>query len=125
MTIELMFRNYLEDTLLARPRTKEFLIAFPTRMVGAYYATTNILNKDKILKYCYILAFSLATIIGQTSITNTFSHIRTPLYISLSRTGYSVTFGVLIGIVAILVLKILIAIFNKIKIHLIRKIGMR
>jgi hypothetical protein len=125
MTIELMFRNYLEDTLLARPRTKEFLIAFPTMMVGAYYATTNILNKDKILKYCYILAFSLATIIGQTSITNTFSHIRTPLYISLSRTGYSVTFGVLIGIVAILVLKILIAIFNKIKIHLIRKIGMR
>lgn len=115
MTLEIMFRNFLEDNLLARPRTKEFLIAFPAMIVGAYYSRLNILNKDKIIRYTYVLAFACIAAIGQSSIPNTFSHIRTPLYLSLVRTGYSIIFGIILGVIAILILKLLGIIFNKLK----------
>jgi hypothetical protein len=35
-SIEMLFRNYLEDILIARPRNKEFLFAFPAIMLMVY-----------------------------------------------------------------------------------------
>lgn len=114
MTLEIMLRNFLEEVLLARPRTKEFLLAFPAMVVGGYYASKPYFNKDLIIKYVYALFFAIVAIVGQSSITNTFSHIRTPLYLSIARTGYSVLFGLVIGLILIGILKVFGILINKI-----------
>lgn len=117
MRIEIMLRNFLEDVLIARPRTKEFTLAFPSMIIGAYFAKKILSKKEIILKYLYTLVFAVLAIIGQTSITNTFSHIRTPLYLSLARVGYSILFSIVIGIIGIGVFKILGMILNKIMVY--------
>ncbi len=123
--LEIMLRNFLEKSLLARPRTKEFLIAFPAMVVGVYYASAKFIKKDLIIKYIYAVGFALLAAIGQTSITNTFSHIRTPLYMSLARTGYSIAFGLVIGILVILVINLINRIIKKImNFEKIKKLGL-
>ncbi|MBR2895457.1 MAG: hypothetical protein IKC03_07350, partial [Oscillospiraceae bacterium] len=90
-TIEILFRNTLEKVLLARPRTKEFLVAFPCIMLAVYSAVRQL--------PFFTALFGLAGTIGLTSICNTFMHIRTPLYLGVARTGYSVILGILLGTV--------------------------
>ena len=83
--IEMIIRNILEEKLLVRPRTKEFTVAFPALILGAYIAS---------LKYKSLIFISgLAAVIGQTSIVNTFSHLRTPVVVSFIRTLYSLAAG--------------------------------
>lgn len=93
-TFELILRNTLEENLLARPRTKEFLIAFPCIMLCVYSAVRRM--------PFFTAVFGLAGTIGLTSICNTFMHIRTPLYLGFVRTGYAVLLGIIIGIVLII-----------------------
>jgi hypothetical protein len=92
---EMLFRNELEELLIARPRTKEFLFAFPAVMLMVYTAC-------KRLRFWTVL-FGLSGVVGMTSVINTFMHIRTPLYLGFTRTAYSLLFGILIGIVALLI----------------------
>ena len=94
-TFELIFRNTLEENLLARPRTKEFLVAFPCAMLAVYSAVRRM--------PFFTAIFGLASTIGLTSVCNTFMHIRTPLYLGFVRTGYSVVLGVVIGVVLVIV----------------------
>ncbi|WZL72170.1 DUF5693 family protein [Clostridiaceae bacterium 35-E11] len=97
LDIEMIFRNMLEEKLFARPRTKEFLVAFPALMVGVFAAYK---------RYKWLIFLSgLATILGQTSIVNTFSHLRTPMVLSFVRTIYSLGLGIILGIVYILILE--------------------
>ena len=93
-TLEIMMRNDLENLLLARPRTKEFLVAFPGIMLAVYCAVRRL--------PFFTALFGLAGTIGLTSICNTFMHIHTPLYLGFIRTGYSLLFGIAIGCVMIL-----------------------
>ncbi len=81
MEIEMIIRNILEEKLLVRPRTKEFTVAFPALMIGGYIASLRIKS--------LLFLTGMATVIGQTSIVNTFSHLRTPVYVSVIRTLYS------------------------------------
>lgn len=106
-TTELILRNILEENLLARPRNKEFLIGFPALMLGIYFAK----NKIKSL----IFLSGMVAIIGQTSIANTFSHLRTPVYLSMIRTVYSLLIGILMGILYILLFEIAKRLFHRIK----------
>lgn len=96
--LEMIGRNILEMKLLARPRTKEFLFAFPAILIAIYMG----INRTKI--GMFIVGFIV--IIGQTSIVNTFSHLRTPIYLSLVRTIYGVAFGIVIGIIYVILLDI-------------------
>ncbi|NLK43450.1 MAG: hypothetical protein GX300_03525 [Tissierellia bacterium] len=89
--LEMIARNFLELKLLARPRTKEFLLAFPAVILAAYM----IRYKSNLA----IFVLGIIITIGQTSIVNTFCHLRTPLYLSIIRTFYGVLFGVLLGII--------------------------
>ena len=93
-TLEIMMRNDLENVLLARPRTKEFLVAFPGVMLAVYCAVRRL--------PFWTALFGLAGTIGMTSICNTFMHIRTPLYLGFIRTGYSLILGIVVGCVMIL-----------------------
>ncbi len=92
--VEMIFRNDLEYLLLARPRTKEFLVAFPAIMLAVYCAVRRL--------PFWTALFGLAGTIGLTSVCNTFMHIRTPLYLGFVRTGYALLLGILAGIVFIL-----------------------
>lgn len=97
LDIEIIMRNLLEENLLARPRTKEFMMAFPLMMVGVYYAIKG--NKH------LILLSGLGAILGLTSIINTFSHLRTPIYISTVRTLYSLILGIIFGLIFIAIIE--------------------
>ena len=88
---EMIFRNELEFLFLARPRTKEFLVAFPCIMLAVYSAVRRL--------PFWTAVFGLVGTIGLTSVCNTFMHIRTPLYLGFVRTGYSVLLGVAVGAV--------------------------
>jgi hypothetical protein len=101
--IEMIFRNFLEYNFIARPRSKEMLIAFPAVMVVTYTA----------LKGWKFTIFPLAAVvmIGVTSVVNTFSHLRAPFYLSIARTIYGAGFGSLIGIVFVLILNGLLGVF--------------
>ena len=93
--IEMIFRNFLELKLLARPRTKEFMIAIPALMTFAYIS----MKAYKPL----IAIVGVPAMITFTSIVNTFCHLRTPIYLSVIRTLIGIGFGILIGIVVIAV----------------------
>ncbi len=119
LDIELMMRNFLENNFMARPRTKEFLIAFPLVVFGTYFAGNKYFYKNDTddnnlyFKYSYILFFAIVGIVGLSSITNTFSHIRTPIYISIYRTFYGLSLGSIIGLIYILIFKVLMYFINK------------
>ena len=90
-TLEIIMRNDLENLLLARPRTKEFLVAFPCIMLAVYTAVRRL--------PFWTALFGLAGTIGLTSVCNTFMHIRTPLYLGFARTAYSLVLGLVVGAV--------------------------
>jgi hypothetical protein len=101
MEIEMVIRNFLEETLLVRPRTKEFTVAFPALFLGAYLAS---------LRFKSLIFLSgLAAVIGQTSIVNTFSHLRTPFIVSVIRTAYSLVAGIGFSAVYLLLLILIVA----------------
>ncbi len=98
--VEMIFRNDLETLLLARPRTKEFLVAFPGIMLAVYCAVRRL--------PFWTALFGLAGTIGLTSVCNTFMHIRTPLYLGFARTAYSLALGIAVGAVMILCFELLL-----------------
>lgn len=106
-SLEMIFRNSLEDHLLARPRTKEFLFAFPSVMMLVYTS----IRRFKI----WPVIFGLASVIGMTSVTNTFMHIRTPLYLGIVRTGYSLLFAIIIGIIVIILFEAAYKLYKQIE----------
>jgi hypothetical protein len=97
---EMMARNFLEEKLFVRPRTKEFLVAFPALMIGIYAA----IKGHRWL----IFITGLLAVIGQTSVVNTFCHLRTPMSLSILRIIYSLGLGVVFGIIYIFILQGLI-----------------
>lgn len=110
MSFEIVMRNWLENVLPARPRNKEFLIAFPMIVFGM--ALKPYIRKwSTEFRYMTNLIIMGFGAIGFTSVTNTFSHIRTPLMMSVVRTLISMGFGVMVGLmfyVGFLVLRWLI-----------------
>ncbi|MDH8677695.1 DUF5693 family protein [Fusibacter bizertensis] len=99
LDIELIFRNFLEDVVLARPRTKEIFLAFPALSAGIYFAAR---GYNKLLFPCLFGA-----VIGLTSVVNTFCHSRAPVYLSTVRELTSLAFSLVIGIVVIVILDLL------------------
>ena len=106
-SLEMLFRNTLEDHLIARPRTKEFLFAFPAVMLFVYTSVRRF--------PLWPILFGLASVIGMTSVANTFMHIRSPLYLGFARTGYSLLFGIIVGILGIIVFEAIYRLYKKLE----------
>lgn len=102
---ELILRNVLENISYARPRTKEFLIAFPCIMLTVYAAVRRLPFWTGL--------FGLAGTIGMVSVINTFEHIRSPLYLGFMRTAGSLVLGMLLGIVYIIAFDLLFKLVQK------------
>ena len=91
---EILLRNLLRKILGVRPRTKEFLIGNPLMLMLLYYGYKE--------KYMPLL---LGATIGQISIINTYSHIHTPIFISLIRTFHGIWIGLIGGVILIFIVK--------------------
>lgn len=91
--LEQRFRNALEHLLIARPRTKEFLVAWPCIALSA------ILVCKGRRSYCW--PFAILTSAGFASAVNTFCHSRAPLWLSLTRTVLGAIIGAALGCVLI------------------------
>ncbi|AJS60391.1 DUF5693 family protein [Paenibacillus sp. IHBB 10380] len=89
--LEMSFRSIMEDTFGVRPRNKEFLMAHPLFILGAFMA----------FKYRNAIFVMIIASIGQLSIVDTFAHIHTPMMLSLVRGLLGLGLGLVIGLVAV------------------------
>jgi len=87
--MEMRFRGLLEQLLVPRPRTKEFLVGHPAFLLGVVVGG---LGRRSWAVLLVLLGF-----VGQASMVNTFCHIHTPLSLSLLRTFNGLWLGVAIG----------------------------
>lgn len=93
--LELTMRRFLENTLYARPREKEFLIGHPALMLAAFA----FLRKWPLIIH---FLFTVAAAIGVGSMVETFCHIRTPVMMSIMRGLDGLWMGIIFGLVGIL-----------------------
>jgi len=90
--LEQSFRRFLETVMVIRPRTKEFLIGYPFLFMAAlaYFR-----GKTKWL-WLLVAVGAIAPI----SALNSFTHIHTPIMISMIRTINGLVLGIIIGLLA-------------------------
>lgn len=108
-SVELLFRNILELVFPARPRTKSIFMGFPAVVFIVYLAY---INRYRWLTPLLVLFVA----IGQSNITNTFSHLRTPLVMSFQRVGFEYLIAIGVCILLALCLSIVIRLENKVRI---------
>ena len=99
--VEATMRQFLNDTMGVRPRSKEFLIGYPATILYLMYAA-----KRRVL---WVLTIPL--VIGQISLVNTYAHIHTPLLIALQRSLNGLILGIIVALIVVLVVKLCIRIF--------------
>ena len=94
---EIQFRQFLENLFYARPRSKELLIGHPAFMLAimAYFKQWS--------KSIFFLLVVIATI-GQSSMVETFAHMRTPIYMSFIRGVDGLILGAVLGIIPMLLI---------------------
>ena len=88
--LELRFRSVLEQVMSARPRTKEFLVGFPSLLLAFVAA-----------KKGFTAASQWLIIVGGVGIVdflNTFCHAHTPFMVSIVRSVNSLVIGVIIAL---------------------------
>ena len=92
--IEQKLRYFLEETMWARPREKEFMIGHPAFFLAAWAAW------KKLPTWFYGLC-AVGAVIGQGALVQTFCHMRSPILMSYVRAldGYAV--GVVLGLIAL------------------------
>ena len=98
--LEIKFRNWLEYTLYARPRTKEMFLAFPA--IALYVVASD--RRIALLQ----LPLGILASIGACSVVNTFCHIFTPVHVSLLRTLLSAGIGFVVGALGMLLFSLLL-----------------
>ena len=87
--IEDRLRTLLEDLLVARPRTKEYLIGHPALLLAGAAAAAG--------WRAWVLPLAALAAVGQGGIVNSFSHIHTPLLYTVWRTVNALWLGTLFG----------------------------
>ena len=97
--LEIKIRNLLEQIFYARPRSKEIFFGHPAFML-AFAAF--------LKKFPKMICFALvmAATIGQSSMVETFAHMRTPIFMSFMRGIDGLIPGAIIGAVLIVFLQI-------------------
>ena len=95
---ELMLRRFLENTMYARPREKEFIIGHPALMLATFAF---------MRKWPTVIHFllTLAGVIGIASMVETFCHLRTPVFMSIMRGYDGLLIGALFGVLLIIAVR--------------------
>ena len=97
-------RNFLNDVLGVRPRSKEFLIGYPLTLLLFWLGAS---SRNWIL--------TIPAVIGQVSLVNTYAHIHTALLISLQRSFNGLVLGIVIGLLLILAVQLLIKLYHRLE----------
>ncbi len=92
--IEIKLRWFLEETMRARPREKEFLIGHPAFFLAAWAAW------KKLPVWFYGLC-TVGAVIGQGSAVQTFCHMRSPILLSYTRAWDGYLVGLVLGLLAL------------------------
>ncbi len=87
-SLELAMRNAITETFPARPRTKEFLIGYPSLVLFCYYVKN---TRIDLFKWIFAIGASILA----ASVTNTFCHVFTDVSVMYMR----VVNGLLIGFI--------------------------
>ncbi|MBM3471779.1 MAG: hypothetical protein FJX75_00735 [Armatimonadetes bacterium] len=87
--LELQFRAVLDRVFGVRPRTKELLIGHPLLVLAVARAMAG--------KRGGLWALLALGTVGQVSMVNTFSHLHTPVLISVARTLHGLWVGAVLG----------------------------
>jgi len=87
---EKYLRGLLENLLVIRPRTKEFLIGYPALMLGSIYYFK---SGNKWLWFWLSIG-----VLAPISMINSFCHIHTPLMITLVRSCVGMILGITLGL---------------------------
>ena len=92
---EIQFRSFLENLFYARPRSKELLIGHPAFMLAimAYF---------KRWKMMIFFGLVVVATLGQSSMVETFAHMRTPIFMSFMRGVDGLLVGSLLGIISMI-----------------------
>jgi PAS domain-containing protein len=93
---EQQLRAALEDLLVARPRTKEFLVGYPMLALAGLAAARG--------WHRVTIGFAAAGVVGTSGVINSFSHLHTPLLYTLWRTANALGLGALLAIPAVVVI---------------------
>lgn len=88
---EKAFRSLLENIMVVRPRTKEFLIGYPFLTLAAIYYLKGAKK--------WLWLFLIVGLVGPISTLNTFCHVHSPLAISILRVFYGLIFGIVFGLI--------------------------
>ena len=107
---ESTMRNFLNDVMGVRPRSKEFLIGYPCTLLLFWQGAS---RKNWIL--------TIPAIIGQVSLVNTYAHIHTALFMSLQRSFNGLLLGIVLGVLLVLGVQLLLKLYQ----HLEKKEGLR
>ncbi len=98
-SFELALRSGLTTVLGVRPRFKEFAIGFPLMMLLPALR----LEHKRLVGWL----FAIGIAIGTSDVVDTFSHLHTPLLVSLTRVFNGAVIGIVVGIVAVAVYRAL------------------
>ncbi len=90
--LERLARGWLEQTMAVRPRTKEFVVAYPALAATLYGESRRLWGRWPVARAGL---WAIASI-GAVSIVNSFAHIHTPLAV----TGVRVLNGLALGLVS-------------------------
>ena len=99
--LEANMRDTLERLLIARPRTKEVFVGYPSVLLLMYLVKHNMLSQ-----YREILRVGAS--IGFSSVVNSFCHFHTPLTLILLREFNGLWTGLIVGVIAVLLVKFVI-----------------
>ncbi|MBQ7196614.1 MAG: hypothetical protein IJS40_04320 [Synergistaceae bacterium] len=95
---EAKLRVTLEKLLIARPRTREVFIGYPSLLILNY-----LVAKKYFAQYREI--FRIGVALGFSSVINSFCHFHTPFYLILLREFNGLWTGLLVGLVAVALVK--------------------
>ncbi len=98
--LELKVRAFLQQALLVRPRTKEFLIGYPALVLLFWWGPR---WRQGTRQRWAALVLTVAAAVGLTSIGNTFAHQHIPVSVSLLRTVNGLVLGLPIGLALVVV----------------------
>lgn len=90
---ELAVRDWMDQTLYSRPRFKEVFLGYPALVLALG------------LPNAWRWVFGVLAAIGTAGTVDTFAHFHTPLLVSLLRTGYAVGIGLVLGLLALWVVR--------------------
>ncbi len=95
-------RTFLENTLIARPRNKEFLIGYPAAALFVFFYFRN--------KIALLPVFAVFMQMGQVSVLNTLCHFHSPLSLSLLRIFNGFWAGLLVAALAVALAALLLVV---------------